>query len=316
MRQFALDSIDGYLPIAIAFTRVVILIVLGYVATVIITRLIRAVRTHSTKILIQRGGLLDVEIEKRATTVANFVRRSLLGILWVAITITGLQELGFRINALLAGAGLSAGVVGVAVGLGAQGLIKDVIAGLFLLFENSIRVGDVAIVNGTGGVVEEINLRTTILRSENGAVHIFPNGSIQTLSNLTRDFSYFVFELSLRHDQDIDRIVAVMREVAEELRTDETYGPLILAPLDVLGVDRVTQTGVVLKARIKTLPIKQWFVGREMNRRMRLRFAAENLMLGPEPTALRVETMGRDQIKEVIREVLAESGPPAGPRKV
>lgn len=307
MQRFALDSLDGYLPLVISLGRVAILILLGYIAMVVVTRLIRTIREYSTRILIQRGGLLDTEIEKRTTTIANVVRRSLLTVLWAAIAITALHEMGFKVNALLAGAGLSAGIVGVAVGLGAQSLIKDVIAGLFMLIENQIRIGDVAIVNGTGGVVQEINLRTTILRSENGAVHIFPNGSIQTLSNLTREFSFFVFELSLRHDQDTDRIVAIMREVAEELRADPVYGPLILEPLDVQGVDRVTQTGVVLKARIKTVPIRQWFVGREMNRRMRIRFTAENLLLGPEPTALRVETLGREQVKEIVREVLHEA---------
>jgi moderate conductance mechanosensitive channel len=316
MRKLAIETFEGYVPLAVALFRVLVLVILGYIAMIIISRIIRAVRGYSTRILIQRGGLLDVEIEKRTTTVANVVRRTLLAMLWAAIIITALQEFGFKINALLAGAGLSAGIVGVAVGLGAQSLIKDVIAGLFMLIENQIRVGDVAIINGTGGAVEEINLRTTVLRSENGAVHVFPNGSVQTLANLTRDFSYFVFELALRHDQDTDRILAVMREVAEELRADPIYGPLMLAGLDVLGVDRVTQTGVVLKARIKTLPIKQWFVGREMNRRMRIRFAGENLMLGPEPTALRVETMGREQIKDVVREVLQEIRPTPGAPQV
>ena len=179
-----------------------------------------------------------------------------------------LKEAGFDIGPILAGAG----VVGLAVGFGAQNLVRDVISGLFLLVENQIRVHDVVNINGTGGLVEEINLRTTVLRGLDGAVHIFPNGSIQTLSNLTREYSYYVFDIGVSYMEDTDHVASVMEEVADGLRSDAVYGPLILDPLEVLGVERFGESAVHLKARIKTKPIQQWRVGREMNRRLKKRF--------------------------------------------
>src|SRR5207237_3761331 len=142
-----------------------------------------------------------------------------------------LREMSFDIRPLLAGAG----VVGVAVGFGAQSVIKDVLAGFFLLIENQMRVNDVVVINGQGGLVEEINLRTTILRSEDGAVHIFPNGSIQKLSNLTRDYSYYVFNLSFGYKDDTDRVAAVLRDIAAHMTTEEPYRRAILAPLELMG---------------------------------------------------------------------------------
>jgi len=179
-----------------------------------------------------------------------------------------LRELNFDIAPLLAGAG----VIGVALGFGAQNIIKDVLGGLFMLIENQIRVNDVAVINGKGGLVEEINLRTTVLRSDDGAVHIFPNGSITTLSNLTREYSYYVFNLAISYAEDPDRVIGVLKSIGAELMEEEGYKPLILAPLDVLGVDQLGENGVTIKARFKTLPGKQWVVGREMNRRIRKQF--------------------------------------------
>lgn len=284
MKAKALEAVDGYLPLVRDLIHVLVLIALGYLATIIVNRLIRAIRGYSVRVMIEHGGLLQAEVEKRATTVATLIRRTLLSLLWVAIAINSLHELGFKVDALLAGAGLSAGIVGVAVGFGAQTLIKDVIAGIFILIENQIRVGDVAIINTIGGTVEEINLRTTVLRSENGAVHVIPNGSVQTLANLTRDFSYYVFELTLRHDQDPGPAIDVLRAVATEMRNDPQYAASILDDLDVSGLDRFTPAGNVLKARVKTLPAKQWPVGREMNRRILARFAENGIALSPGPT--------------------------------
>jgi len=141
-----------------------------------------------------------------------------------------------------------------------------------MLVENQIRVNDVAVINGKGGLVEEINLRTTVLRSDDGAVHIFPNGSITTLSNLTREYSYYVFNVAISYAEDPDRVIDVLKSIGAELMEEEGYKPLILAPLDVLGVDQLGENGVAIKARFKTLPGKQWAVGREMNRRIRKQF--------------------------------------------
>lgn len=311
MPTFRLQPFDQYTPYILSAIRVVVIIGLGYLLSIILGRLIRALRSYSVRMMVRKGQTLDFEVEKRATTIANVIRRPLITLLWAAVVLMSLEELGFKIEALLAGAGISAGVIGVAVGFGAQNLIKDVIGGLFLLVENQIRVNDVAMINGTGGLVEEINLRTTILRSDNGAVHIFPNGSIQTLSNLTREFSYYVFELSVPFGQDTDRVVAILREIANEMRADPAFGPAILADLDVMGVDRLGPSGVTVKARIKTLPAKQWMIGREMNRRIRIRFQADGIETPSSTTIVRFDQplpppSDRDELKALIREVLTE----------
>jgi small conductance mechanosensitive channel len=270
-------------------------------------------KTHAIRLMVNRGQSLDLELEKRANTVVAVVRRVVLFLLWTLIALASLQELGVRIEPLLAGAGLSAGIVGVAVGFGAQTLIKDMIAGAFMLIENQIRVNDVAVINGTGGLVEEINLRTTVLRAENGAVHIFPNGSIQTLSNLTREYAFYVFEAALRFEEDTDRVLAILSALASDLRGDSLYTASILEPLEVMGVDRFLPSGVVVKARIKTLPQRQWMVGREMNRRIRMRFAAEGI-LQPEAAVVRVDgkklDVPREDLKAAVRAVLEEIGVP------
>src|SRR5262249_13797501 len=151
-------------------------------------------------------------------------------------------------------------------------IIKDVLGGLFLMMENQIRVNDVAVINGKGGLVEEINLRTTVLRAEDGAVHIFPNGSIQSLANLTREYSYFVVSVSVSYKEDTDRVIAVLQEIAQGLSDEEPFKSAILAPLEIMGVDELANFAVVIKGRFKTVPIKQWLVGREMNRRIKKRF--------------------------------------------
>jgi small conductance mechanosensitive channel len=169
------------------------------------------------------------------------------------------------------------GIAGIAVGLGAQSLIKDWLGGFFLLLEDHIRIGDSVIINGMSGLVEEINLRTTMLRGENGAVHVIANGSINTLSNLTREYSYYIFETTLAHGSDADRALAIIAGVGSELYNHEQFRPLMLAPIEIMGIDSLADRGVVIKARIKTLPSKQAQVGRELNRRVRNKLTAEGI---------------------------------------
>ncbi len=308
----ALQPFGEYLPIVVNLIRFLAVLAGGYVLSLILGRMFGLLKTHAIRLMVNRGQSLDVELEKRANTVVAVLRRTVLFLLWTLIILAALQELGLHIEPLLAGAGLSAGIIGVAVGFGAQTLIKDMIAGAFMLIENQIRVNDVAVINGTGGLVEEINLRTTILRAENGAVHVFPNGSIQTLSNLTREYAFYVFEVSLRFEEDTDRVIGLLIALASELRDDPLYSPSILNPLEVLGVDRFLSSGVVVKARIKTLPQRQWMVGREINRRIRMKFAAEGISQ-PDSTVVRIDAKvseSREDLKSAVREVLSEMGLP------
>lgn len=272
-------SPDYYMPHLVNAVRIAFILVFAYVATLLTARLIKGLRKYAIKMMLKAGGGTEYELEKQADTVIGVTRKAAVTLIWTVAFFMALREMDFDIRPLLAGAG----VVGLAVGFGAQTLIKDVLAGLFLLIENQMRVNDVVVINGQGGLVEEINLRTTILRSEDGAVHIFPNGSITKLSNLTRDYSYYVFALSVDYKDDTDRVAAVLQEIAAQMTTEEPYSRAILAPLEVMGVDQLSESGVVVKARIKTAPMQQWRVGREMNRRIKQRFA-EAGMDPPYPT--------------------------------
>lgn len=259
---------------------VALLLILAFVATLLTRRIIRALRKYAVKTILQTGGVTDYEREKRAHTIALVVGRTLSIAIWTTAILMVLEEMQFDVRPLLAGAG----IIGVAIGFGAQNIVKDVIGGVFLLMENQIRINDVAVINGKSGVVEEINLRTTVLRGDDGAVHIFSNGGIVSLSNLTRGYSFAVFSISVSYREDTDRVVELLKQIGEQLTQDESYRPLVLAPLEVLGVDALADSGVVIKARFKTIPSKQWIVGREMNRRIKKRFEEEGILVG-QPVA-------------------------------
>ncbi|MBI1290595.1 mechanosensitive ion channel [bacterium] len=208
------------------------------------------------------------ESEKRLRTLFGFARRlANFLVLGVGVLVV-LQLFGVQIGPILA----AAGVVGLAVSFGAQSLVKDVIAGTFILIENQIRVGDVAVINGQGGLVEHINLRTVVLRDLAGVVHVFPNGSIEKLANMTKDWSAAVLDIGVAYKEDIDEVIVVIRKVATEMRETEQFGPKMLDDIEVFGVDSFGDSAVTIKCRLKTLPIEQWNVGREYRRRLKYAF--------------------------------------------
>jgi small conductance mechanosensitive channel len=188
-----------------------------------------------------------------------------------------LNELTYNIQPLLAGLG----VAGLAVGLGAQTLIKDWLGGLFLLLEDQLRLGDGVNINGISGAVEEINFRTTVLRAESGAVHVIPNGSITQLSNSTREYAYYIFETTLAHGANAQRALEIVAAMGAELAAAPEYRGMILAPIEVMGVDRLTEHGSVIRARIKTIASQQATVGRELNLRVKTAFDASGIAFPP-----------------------------------
>jgi small conductance mechanosensitive channel len=228
---------------------------------------------------IATNACLDaLERRKRAQTIASILRRALSALIWTTAGLMVLRELDVDITPVLTGAG----IVGLAVGFGAQTLVRDVITGFFLIVEDQVRVGDVARVNGIGGLVEEINMRTIVLRDSEGVVHVIPNGEIKTLANRTKDFSYYVIDLGIDYDEDTDRIVALVQEASADLMTDQRFAPFVLEPLEVLGGDDFKESAVTLKFRIKTIPLKQWDVGRELRRRIKRIFDREGVQIpGP-----------------------------------
>lgn len=210
----------------------------------------------------------DLEFQKRTQTLVSVVRYlAVFAILAVAFMMV-LREFGVEIGPLLA----AAGIVGLAVGFGAQSLVKDVISGFFILLEDQIRVGDVVQIAGKGGSVEKISLRTIVLRDLSGNVHYVPNGHIDVVTNMTKDYSRYVFDIGVAYRENVDEVMGIIRAVDEDLRRDPAYGNDILEPVEILGLDRFGESAVVIRARTTTKPVQQWRVAREFNRRLKKQF--------------------------------------------
>ncbi|HUQ86744.1 MAG TPA: mechanosensitive ion channel family protein [Vicinamibacterales bacterium] len=221
------------------------------------------------------------ERRKRIHTIGSTSRRFFSILIWTAAALMVLRELDLDITPVLAGAG----IIGLAVGFGSQTLVKDIISGLFLIAEDQVRLGDVAEINGIGGAVEEISLRTIVLRDLEGTLHYIANGEIRTLANKSKDFSFYVIDIGVGYEDDTDRIIEVVRAVAAELTQEPAYAASILAPLEVLGIDAFKASEVTLRFRIKTLPLRQWDVGRELRRRIKKAFDAQGIQIpGPSMT--------------------------------
>lgn len=252
--------------------RVFLMMVFAWIAVKVLQKFLRRLENQLIKKSVEEGEPPS-ESQKRIETIVRLIRQGIFLALWLTFGLVILKEFGVEVAPILA----SAGVVGLAVGFGAQNLVRDVIAGFFIILENQIRVGDVAIVNGTGGLVEHINFRTTVLRDLAGMVHIFPNGSISTLSNLTSEWSAYVFDIGVAYGEDTDQVIEIIREVGKTLRKDVTFGRSILEDVDIFGVDKFADSAVIIKGRIKTKPIKQWEVGREFLRRVKYAFDKNNI---------------------------------------
>jgi small-conductance mechanosensitive channel len=258
--------------------RIVIIAILTYM----LVRVIAATARRLEEEMGQQAAPDMVERLKRARTLSRLVQSALTVTVVAIAVLMMLRELRMDIMPILTGAG----IVGLAVGFGAQTLVKDLIAGFFLTLENQVRVGDVATINGTGGLVEAINLRTIVLRDVEGVVHVFPNGSIERLANRTKDFSYYVVDVAIAYNEDPDEVVQVLRTIGTELGADPTYRSSILEPLEIMGIDGVVDSQVIIKIRIKTLPLKQWEVGRELRRRIKKTFDAKGIAIPLRHVAL------------------------------
>jgi small conductance mechanosensitive channel len=238
-------------------------------------------------------GLDVVERAKRAQTFARLLQRTLSVVVAVMAGLMILRELDIDITPVLTGAGIA----GLAIGFGAQTLVRDVLSGFFMIFEDQVRVGDVVTVNGQGGLVEEVNLRTIVLRDEQGAVHIFPNGEVKTLSNMSKDFSYYVITVGVAYDDDVERATDAMAQAAAGLTNEPEFKPYILAPLEIFGVDAFEPGQLVIKARIKTVPLKQWLVGRELRKRIARVFSERGIHM---PTPHMVVDLRRPRLKAQV----------------
>jgi small conductance mechanosensitive channel len=246
------------------------IVVIGIAMVVMLAVVRRAMERFRT---VYEGTLPTPAQVKRANTLSQVIRDvARVGILSVGSMMI-LSELGIDLKPILAAAGLG----GLAIGFGAQSLVKDVISGFFILLEDSIRVGDVVEIAGVGGLVEEVKLRAVTLRDLSGNVHVVPNGVIDKVKNMTKLYAFSLFDVGVAYREDVDDVMKVLREIAEELRRDPEFSDDILEPLEMLGVDQFADSAVIIKCRIKTQPIKQWRIGREMNRRIKNTFDARGI---------------------------------------
>lgn len=250
-------------------------IVLILVIAVILCRLARLF-TERLNLFLQ--GLTDsLERQKRAHTLSHIVRTIATTILFLVTTMTVLGELGVNLAPILAAAGIG----GLAVGFGAQNLVRDVITGFFILLEDQIRVGDTVKVGDKAGLVEHISLRVLTLRDFDGSVHLIPHGTITTITNMTKDFSYAVLDVSVPSREDADTVMQALTEVGAELRQDPRFASDILDDVEVVGIDDFTASQMTIKLRIKTQPSKQWHIAREFRRRLKKALDTRH----PEPSS-------------------------------
>ena len=268
--------IANLLMIGVKIVQASLRVALIVVAAYLIIKILRAALNRLESLLIratEKTERAPGAAAQRIRTLASVLWTISSGLLWFVVVLVVLSQIGVNIGPILAGAG----VVGLAVGFGAQHLVRDLVSGFFLLLENQIRVGDLAVINGTGGLVEAVTFRTVVLRDQAGVVHVFPNGSINTLANATMDWSAYVIDVAVSYREDTDRVAEIMRRVAEEMSNDADYSRLMLEPIEIFGVDNFTEASVVIKARLKTQPSHQLTIGREYRRRLKKRFDAEGI---------------------------------------
>jgi moderate conductance mechanosensitive channel len=295
------DAIAGIQAIQIDVARIVsIILLIG--ATVIALQLLGiAVHSLSRRIL-EREREPARELAQKAKTLSQVTETTgRIVIITIAIlTILALFEQ--NITPLLA----SAGIAGVAIGFGAQNLIKDWLSGFFILFENQYSVDDVIKVGNYAGMVEKMDLRKTVLRSVDGSVIVIPNGEIRVVTNLTKEWSRVVMDVGVSYEDDVDRAIEALRIAGEELRADEKVGKLIIEPPEVLGVEALADYQVVIRMLVKTIPLQQWTVARALRARIKKVFEREGVRI-PYPHRVnitRIESI--DGVDERVADLLRQ----------
>lgn len=267
--------------------RIAIVIIAAWLAIVAVRR---AINSLGKRLLDRIGEAEKIEAQKRIQTLTGLGRTvASLTILAVAIMVV-LGQLGIKLGPILA----AAGIVGLAIGFRAQSLVKDVISGLFILIENQFNVGDVIQAAGVAGLVERSNLRVTVIRDLEGKVHYIPNGQISVLSNLRKEWARAVLNIGVAYKEDTDQVAEILTRVGEDLQNDPEFGPKILEPIQIFGVNEFADSAVVMLAGIKTKPLQQWSVAREFRRRMKKAFDTEGIEI---PFPHRTVYMGEAESK-------------------
>jgi small conductance mechanosensitive channel len=243
----------------------IVLIVAG--ATVIVRAAHLAIE-HLQHRLGHRHSATDLEWQRRASTLTGILTRLVTVTVSFVAVLMLLQQLDLDVVPVLTGAGIA----GLAIGFGAQNLVRDVISGFFLILEDQVRVGDSARINGVSGSVEQISLRTIVLRDVEGAVQVFPNGTITALANLSKHFAFAVVDVRVSYREDITRVLQTLHDLGHQMRADPEWNPYLLAPLEIGGVESLAERFAVVRMRFKTPPLKQGAVANELRRRIMIVF--------------------------------------------
>jgi len=246
---------------------VLIILALTWTALIVVNRGIRRFRAY------MEARTHDGEAAKRVGTLCRAFRYLGSVVIFVVAAMLVMNELGISIAPILA----TAGVAGIAVGFGAQSLVKDYFSGLFLLLEDQIRQGDVVQIAGIGGQVEDVTLRYVRLRDFEGHVHFVPNGEITIVTNRTRDFAQALIEVGVAYREDVDEALSVMSEVGRDMRADQNWSSRILADVEIVGVESWADSAVILRCRLKVVGIQQWNVRREFLRRLKKAYDARGI---------------------------------------
>jgi len=261
--SIGLTDSSALLALTKTVLRISVIIIAALVIRVFAGRLVSSLKKY-----LKNRALDNLEENKRIDTIARVFRYIINIFITVVAGIQVLNEVGISIAPILA----AAGVAGVAIGFGAQSLVKDYFAGFFLLLENQVRQGDVVEVGGKSGLVEEVTLRYVKMRDYSGNVHYVPNGAITTVTNMSREFAQSVIEVSVAYRENVEEVIAVMKEVGQTLRKDEQFKHKILDDLDMAGVDQLANSAVVIRCRFKVLPLEQWGIRREFFKRLKAVF--------------------------------------------
>ena len=248
----------------------IIIIVIG--STIVVRTASLAIEYLQHKLGPRRIGT-DPEWQRRASTIGGILTRLVtFTVAFVAILMT-LRELSIDVVPILTGAGLA----GLAVGFGAQNLVRDVISGFFIILEDQVRVGDLARINNVTGQIEEINLRTILLRDGEGAVQVFPNGGITALANLSKQFAYAVVDVRVAYSEDMDSVMSAIREVGESLKRDAGWAPVVIGSIEILGIESIDNGTATVRSRYKALPLNQGRVANELRRRILAALVAQGV---------------------------------------
>jgi small conductance mechanosensitive channel len=259
--------LDEWHGLIVTALHVVIILGLTWLALRLSRKMLERLRLH------MQQDLDDPERIKRLNTLERVFRYVVTVIITLIGTMLVLSEVGISIAPILA----TAGVLGIAIGFGAQSLVKDYFNGFFLLLENQVRQGDVVEVAGKGGLVEEMTLRYLRLRDYEGSVHTIPNGTIDTVTNRSRGFAFALIDVGVAYREDVDEVYAVMREVAGAMRADPELGQKIEDDLEIAGIDDWAASAVVIRCRFKVKPLEQWGVRRAFLYRLKKAFDAAGI---------------------------------------